>query len=63
VDAHNGFTIFTHQEDRLVLNTFDDIEGSLPLVPEFLARFHVEHDFFYHGGTLYQKWSFLPICF
>jgi hypothetical protein len=52
MNAHDGFSIFAHEQNRIVSDTLDDIDGSLPFVPEFLAGFYDEDAFLYHGTTL-----------
>ena len=58
MDTHNGFTVFTYQKDRIVFDAFDNIDASLPFVPEFLARFDGEDDLLYHEGTLPEAGPF-----
>ena len=55
MDTHNGFTVFTYQKDRIVFDAFDNIDASLPFVPEFLARFYDEDNFLYHKAILPAK--------
>ena len=63
MNAHKGITIFTYQQDRLVFDTLDNIDGSLPLVPEFLARSYGKDVFFYHTTTLSELESFANISY
>ncbi len=49
LNTHTRFTVFTHQDDRFVLDTLDNIDGSLSLVPEPLA-YGNERGFLFYAG-------------
>ena len=61
MNTHNGFTIFTYQHGGAAFDAFDNIDGSLSLVPEFVARFYNEDTFLYHGCTLSKSECFAKI--
>jgi hypothetical protein len=58
MNAHKRITFFAYHQNSLVFNIFDNIDGLLPLVLEFMAGFDDKECFLCHDVTLPKKWRF-----
>jgi hypothetical protein len=52
MNPHNGITFFAYHQNRVVFNIFDNIDGPLSLVPEFVAGFDDKDPLLSHEVTL-----------